>query len=193
MHAEYVDIPYSWNNDFEDDDKIHVLVMGDSYGRDFANILNESSISDSIEISYKFGSDTSLIKDRIAQADFVFYGSSSWTIPKSLSDGIDDEKLYIVGNKEFGKSNGIIYKNKNKDWYFDQAALLSDEFLLQNNALRGIYADHYIDMIQPLLVQYNQIRVFTDDGYFISQDCRHLTKHGAQYYAKLLNFDFINK
>lgn len=38
------------------------------------------------------------------------------------------------------------------------------------------------------------VRVFTDDGMFISQDCRHLTKAGTQYYAKLIDWNrFINK
>ena len=27
MHAQYVDVPYSWDKDFEDESKIHVLVM----------------------------------------------------------------------------------------------------------------------------------------------------------------------
>lgn len=47
MYAEYVDTPNSADTDFEDEDKIHILVMGISFGRDFANIHKESSISNS--------------------------------------------------------------------------------------------------------------------------------------------------
>ena len=35
------------------------------------------------------------------------------------------------------------------------------------------------------------IRVFTPNNKFISQDCRHLTKHGAIYYASIIDFDKI--
>ena len=37
--------------------------------------------------------------------------------------------------------------------------------------------------------QDGKVRVFSDDGRFISQDCRHLTKAGAQYYAKLMDWN----
>lgn len=37
--------------------------------------------------------------------------------------------------------------------------------------------------------QDGRMPVFSDDGRFISQDCRHLTKAGAQYYAKLMDWN----
>lgn len=61
---------------------------------------------------------------------------------------------------------------------------------MNNNILKGIYGDHYIDMLSPLL-DGNEIRVFTDKNYYISQDCRHLTQQGAQYYSKILDLDSI--
>lgn len=188
MHSEYVDIPYSWDNDFTDMDKIHVLVLGDSFGRDFANILNESDYSDKIEISYIYGNNVSSEMDRVEKADFVFYGTSG-SISETLSN-IPKEKLYIVGKKGFGNSNGIIYFNRNKSWYFTQKVTLPDEMIMNNNILKGIYGDHYIDMLSPLL-DGNEIRVFTDNNYYISQDCRHLTQQGAQYYSRILNLDPI--
>lgn len=189
MHAEYVDIPYSWDVDFKNEQKIHILVLGDSFGRDFANILNESQYSDQFEISYIFGSDTSDKKERVLEADFVIYGSSGWNIPKKLDD-IPSEKLYVVGNKSFGNSNGIIYVNRNKEWYFDQRVIMPDDMILHNNALKGIYGDHYVDMISPLLED-EKIQVFSDDNFYISQDCRHLTKQGAQYYSRILDLEFL--
>ena len=190
MHAEYCDIPYAWNKDFEDSNKVHVLVLGNSFARDFANILNESELSQQIEISYLYGADTSAEKDRVAEADYIFYGTDSWNIPRDFPS-IPNNKLYIVGKKSFGKSNGIIYKNRKKDWYFDQRVQIPDDKILINNAIRGIYGEHYIDMMNPLLDESNNIKVFTDDNHFISQDCRHLTKYGAQYYARILDLDFI--
>lgn len=189
MHAEYVDIPYSWDEDFDDDSKIHILVLGDSFGRDFANILNESVYAERIEISYIYGADPSKEADRVSEADFVFYGASGWNIPDTLNS-VPNEKLYVVGNKSFGNSNGIIYINRNHEDYFEQRVVMPDDMILHNNALRGIYGDHYIDMITPLL-DGDELSVFTDDGYYISQDCRHLTKQGAQYYARILDLSFI--
>ena len=191
MHSEYVDRPYFWDKDFNDDAKIHVLVLGDSYGRDFANILKESKYSNDLEISYIYGSDFSQATDRISQADFVFYGAYGWkTIPEGLKN-IPKEKLYVIGNKSFGNSNGIIYANRTKDNYFEQRVELPNDMILNNNAFKGIYGDNYIDMITPLIDENNKIRIFTDDNYYISQDCKHLTKQGAQYYSRILNLSFL--
>ena len=190
MHSEYVDIPYTWDVSFKDNQKIHVLILGDSFGRDFANILNESSYSDQFEISYIYGSDTSDKKDRVSQADYVIYGTNGWDVPKDL-DEIPIEKLYIVGKKYFGNSNGIFYMNRNRKWYFDQRVDMPEDMILHNNAMKGIYGDHYIDMISPLLDDNDKIRVFTDDRFYISQDCRHLTKKGAQYYSRILDLEFL--
>lgn len=192
MHAEYVDVPFSWDVDFSDAQKTHVLILGDSFGRDFANVLNESAYAEQLEISYIYGADTTKEKDRVEQADYIFYGGSTDRLPKALEE-IPGEKLYIVGNKSYGNSNGIIYINRGKDWYYDQRVALDQEMLLQNDARREAFGDHYIDMISPLLDKDGQIRVFTDDGFFISQDCKHLTKQGAQYYARILDLRFLSR
>ena len=49
----------------------------------------------------------------------------------------------------------------------------------------------FIDMMAPVMIDETHVRVFTDDNKFISQDCRHLTQAGAQYYAQILNLDSI--
>jgi len=190
MHAEYVDIPYAWDADFSDDEKIHVLVMGNSFGRDIANILHESEIADRIEISYLYGADVTGEEDRIAEADYVIFGMSSWDVPDALKQ-IPEEKLYIAGSKTFGNSNGIIYANRHQDGYFDQRVDVPEEIILHNSELKAIYGDHYIDMITPLIDEANRIRVFSDDGFYISQDCRHLTQFGAKYYSRILDLSFI--
>ena len=44
--------------------------------------------------------------------------------------------------------------------------------------------------MEPVLIG-DRVRVFTDDGMFISQDCRHLTEAGAKYYAKILELSLF--
>lgn len=189
MHAEYVDIPYSFDKDFESKDKVHILVLGNSFARDFFNILRESDIKDKIEISYIFGDDFSGKENRVEQADFVFYGDNYFGEPDSLLL-IPEDKLYIVGNKRFGLSAGIFYAKRNSKSYYEQKTSLHKSFIDQNTAFKNKYGDHYIDMISPLTVG-NEIKVFTDDNYYISQDGAHLTKRGAMYYSRILDLDFI--
>lgn len=79
MHAEYCDKPYIYNTDFTASNKDKVLVVGNSFGRDWINVLLESQESNDVEISYlPFHSEEDLIgnKDilwgRAKDADIVF-------------------------------------------------------------------------------------------------------------------------
>lgn len=196
MHAEYCDIPYAWDRDFSDSDKIKIAVIGDSFGRDWANILNESSISDKIEISYIFPHSAEYMEKRqarFAEADLVFrtFSSSTADVSGYLPSKVPKEKLYIVGYKNFGSSNGILYSRRGDADYFDQTIKLDAEVLANNRILSEQYGDHYIDMIGAVQNADGSVRVFTDDGHFISQDCRHLTKYGAQYYARIIDLSWI--
>lgn len=196
MHAEYCDIPYSWDKDFEISDKVKVAVIGDSFGRDWANILNESSIADQIEISYIFPrSEEVYIKNenRLLEADVVFraFSSPKADISDDLPNMIPSDKLYIIGYKNYGSSNGIIYSRRNSEDYFEQTITLDDEVLRNNQKLSDTYGEHYINMIGAVQNEDGSVRVFTDDHYFISQDCRHLTQYGAQYYARIIDLSWI--
>lgn len=58
----------------------------------------------------------------------------------------------------------------------------------RNNINRKEYGDNYIDLISLAKVSDGKVRVFSEDGRFISQDCRHLTRAGAQFYAKKIDW-----
>lgn len=199
MHSEYCDRPYKWDKDFAEDDRTNVLVIGNSFGRDFANILAESSLKDIIEISYVYVStDTtyhSLLdyEDRFRAADYVFFVlyQTYDDIPEYLQRLTEPEKLYVVGDKSFGKSNGIFYAARWSDYYFEQTTSIDEMYFEKNRQMKEKYGDHYIDMITPVLSKDGKIRVFTDEQHFISQDCRHLSMFGAQYYAKVLDLSML--
>lgn len=100
--------------------------------------------------------------------------------------------FHIVGNKGYGNSNGIIYAKRFSKDYFAQTVVMTDEDILNNNALKGIYGNRYIDMMGPVLKD-NRISVFTDDNFYISQDCKHLTQKGAQFYSRILDLSMLSQ
>lgn len=51
--------------------------------------------------------------------------------------------------------------------------------------------EHYIDFLKLSSTADGRIRVFTEDGKFISMDCRHLTQEGARWFAKKINWKQI--
>lgn len=44
-------------------------------------------------------------------------------------------------------------------------------------------------MIEVVRQSDGKVRVFSDDGQYISQDCAHLTRARAQYYAKMIDWN----
>lgn len=190
MHAEYCDRPYSWDRDFEDGNKPHILVLGNSFGRDWANVLYEHNPA--LDISYCYYTEENLKKrlSRVEKADFVFYAISDYDgVPDYVLENIPEEKLYIIGNKNYGASNGIIYAKRYSEDYFYQTVELDKVLLEQNKTDSDIFGDHFINLMAPIMKDETNAYVFTDDHKYISQDCRHLTQMGAQFYARTLDID----
>lgn len=93
--------------------------------------------------------------------------------------------------KNFGESNGIIYSHRNEAGYLHQSIELDRTYIERNETEKMKYAGHFIDMIGAVQLEDGTIPVFTPEGKFISQDCTHLTKAGAQYYARILDLSWI--
>lgn len=195
MHAAYCDVPHSWNHDFTDSDKVKVLVIGDSYGRDWANILNESAYSEQMEISYIYNAASNcndLILRRTADADIVFHAIFGKTdVPQFVLDNVPREKLYVIGHKTFGISNGFVYRQRYSDTYFECTQPADQEILAFNREMAEKYGDRFIDILSYAMVDDTHVRVFSDDHRYLSQDCRHLTRGGAQFFAKAIDLSFV--
>ena len=55
MNAEYTDRIYEYDRDFANgDERPNVLLIGNSYTRDLANVFLESAIAEKIEMSYVY-------------------------------------------------------------------------------------------------------------------------------------------
>lgn len=198
MHAEYCDRGYMFDKSFETN-KRHWLVIGNSYGRDFVNIINESAISDSVEVSYIEGrSNMSKNVDRFKEADLIFIsflGLNEDLVneveSQCIASGFNPKNLIVVGEKNFGDSNGQVYIKRNQKDYYNQFVETEDynRYIIFNREYAKIYGKRFLDMMQLVINKDNKVRVFTPDHCFISEDCYHLTRQGAVYYAELIDWN----
>lgn len=198
MHAEYTDRGYQYDRPFVSENKAHWLVIGDSFARDFVNTVLESSVADWVEVSYTEDYLTADNRERLADADRVFIAERflgrrriSAIEAECWANGLTPDKIVVVGEKNFGESNGPIYAKRHRPEYFEQSVEVEGgtDFMERNSRFREIYGDRFLDMISMVSDYSGRVRVFTPDHHFISADCRHLTRSGARYFAGMIDWD----
>lgn len=188
IFEKYTDRIYQYDHEFvPDNPKKKILVIGNSFARDFANILLESPMSDSIQLSYHYAFvDCPLT--RIRQCDRIYFFGWKHEVPDVVWQNLKrDADIWGIGTKNHGTSNGIFYKNRCCQGYFNQRATIRTDFFSANYLSHEEWQDHYIDFLDQMLESDKTVPVFTPDHHFITYDGRHLTPSGIRYYARLLN------
>lgn len=208
MHIAYNDRIYAWDKDFEDSTKLHWLVLGTSYGRDWANILSESGLEEDVEISYIYTTKIPLTEriERLKLADMIFCTITEINVADSISKideevssqinicdslGISSEKIRVVGSKRFGQCIGQVYAKRNNPDYYSATVELDEAYFSHNDLMKAKYGKRFIDMLTPVRMEGNRVRVFSDDNKIISQDTEHLTQGGAKYYSQIFRPLFL--
>jgi len=190
-NTEYIDRIWGMTAPFSSN-KIHVLVAGNSFARDFASILLEYDTANHLEISY-----TPHIScadgDRLKQADYIFSFGPKTDITKVIQDHLSpDCKLYGISTKSFGKNFDIFYAKRKTKGYFSQSIPNHPVCDSINKAWRESWGDTaFIDLMEVAKLPDGRIRIFTPDKMVISFDCRHLTRAGCRFFATRLPLDSI--
>ncbi|MDB5011886.1 MAG: acyltransferase 3 [Daejeonella sp.] len=190
IHIEYNAKIYDLDKPFADDKRIKVLIIGNSFARDFANILLESKSAKQLEISYTPDEETCKdLNQRISSANFILFSDISITQFNHLLKrfNIDIKKVWNIGTKNFGLNNGLFYNMKGSKNYCKQRTFMKQGIAERNNSRRHQWGNKYINLIGLIIDKEGRVPVFTPDCKFISQDCEHLTHAGAVYFAQLID------
>ena len=183
----YTDRIYRYDHDFtEDRTRKKILVIGNSFARDFANILLESPDSGNIQLSYHYGIEDCPVS-RVHDCDRLYFFGWRHQVPDVVWQNLcPGTEVWGVGTKNHGSSNGIYYKNRHKADYFEQRTAIHPDFLAVNRLLREEWQGKYVDLLSLTLQSDSTVLVFTPDHHFITYDGMHLTPAGTRYYATLL-------
>lgn len=166
------------------------MVIGNSFARDWVNVLLESKFKDSLEISYNVNiEDTEEFKNKVKQADRIYFSEldiknlDAFLLKFDISKG----KVWNVGTKNFGKNNGLIYNSPKDSNYCSQRIKMVDGFYEKNEFLKSQWGNNFVDLIGMVIDEKGFMPVFTGGCKFISGDTTHLTEFGAKYFAEILN------
>ena len=190
IFERYTDRIYQYDHEFtEDDNKKKVLIIGNSFARDFANVLLESPMGDSIQLSYHYSfSDCPL--SRIRHCDRIFFFGWKHDVPDAVWQNLrQGAEIWGIGTKNHGTSNGIFYKNRHRADYYSQRASIRQSFYVVNRLLREEWQDRYVDFLSLAAQSDGRVPVFTPSHEFITYDGSHLTPFGARYYADKLKIN----
>lgn len=186
VFERYTDRIYQYDHEFSTDSlKRKVLVIGNSFARDFANILLESPDSDMIQLSYHYSFDDCPLS-RIQACDRIYFFGWKHDVPSEVCQNLKQgSEIWGIGTKNHGTSNGIFYKNRHRSDYFSQSVAIRPDFHSLNRQLRKEWQDHYVDLLSLTVQSDSTIPVFTPDHHFITYDGMHLAPAGTRYYSLL--------
>jgi peptidoglycan/LPS O-acetylase OafA/YrhL len=173
--------------------KVNVLVIGNSFARDFINMGLETGALADKAISYSDADDCAYplppeLQSEARAADFVVLGSGVETrvqdcFLRRIAELSHLTTAYVVvlGTKGFGWNNNAIMLLPPAQRYAFRARPLDSELKYNADAKRVIPASIYVDIFGMISDPQGRVPVFTPDHRFISQDRRHLTQAGAKY------------
>ena len=196
MCISYTSRGFSYDKSFESD-KRHWLVIGNSFGLDFSNLILESEVSDSVELSYLDNHAYAGIQkeDRFRDADKIFISSRDVTEEmirnveiRALASGLTLDDVIVVGEKYYGDAINRIYARRFRSDYFQTCVTLPESFIAWNDHLREVYGTRFIDLVAITSTDGVEVPVFTPDHKFISWDSLHFTRAGAAFIAGKLNW-----
>lgn len=183
----YTDRIYQFDHEFTSKKKgKKVLVIGNSFARDFANVLLESSFVDSIQLSYHYDFEDCPLT-RIRQCDRIYFFGWKHQVPEVVWQSLKPHaEIWGIGTKNHGTSNGIFYKNRHRKDYYVQRTTIKQDFYTVNRLLREEWQTQYVDLLSLTLQPDSTAPVFTPDHHFITYDGMHLTPAGARFYVRLI-------
>jgi peptidoglycan/LPS O-acetylase OafA/YrhL len=179
---------------FTSDNRKKLLVVGNSFARDFVNITLEHFDTTNVEIVYR--SDLSqcvypyrdtISKQLVSSAEIIVFASGDYETECVMQDlryaAEQNKRLYFVGSKDFGFNLNWLRWLDRDEWR-NRYNPLNEHFILADEEMStNIPNPHYISLLKPVLEDSHKVPITDDAGRLLSTDRKHLTRFGAIYFG----------
>jgi peptidoglycan/LPS O-acetylase OafA/YrhL len=191
----YNEKAFSYKSDsFSLDQRKKILIVGNSFARDFVNITTESFNLKNVEIIYRddlghcIGANIGLDQYKFFQvADVIVFAGGAYTrecVENDISFALTNNKnIFYIGTKDFGYNLNWIILLKNQYRYNLYNPISPESFALDMAMSELIPANHYISLLKSTVVA-GGIPITDASGHMLSTDRAHLTKYGAIFFGK---------
>lgn len=198
--VQHVDRIYEFESFSHKNHTAKVLVLGNSYGRDFANMLLDGGKGEAIDLVYReeyYDCDLSKmdvmspdLSKLLIQADVIVLGSGSanQSCLDSALENIEkmNKLIFYLGYKNFGYNlNFLKFRTFiEREDSISQTQRLRSE-IAQNEMLKEIVPNGNFISLMDLVSDGNYVQLLDESGRLISVDRTHLTKPGSEYMGRL--------
>ncbi len=174
-----------------------VLILGNSFARDFFNAALEAGAlmqddviyRDDIGPCFSFSPRPASTDALLHAADIVIFASGQYR-PECLAQdnawlrSASVQRTLYIGPKDFGYKLKVFARTAPADRPRIQVRM-KDKVILSNAFYaERIPAGQFVDLIALLSPDGRTMPAFTEDGNIISQDGKHLTRAGARYFGQ---------
>ena len=170
--------------------KLKVLVIGNSYGRDFVNMTTETFDTRNVDIVYRddFGpcivdpSESAVAKDLYSTAQVIVLASwdpASPCVGSNLAFAHQNGKqLFLIGGKQFGYNLNWIVHLKHQQLPNQYNQLFPETLDTEQRMVATAPAENYISLLAPV-IRGDEIPITDENGLLLSTDRAHITRFGA--------------
>lgn len=195
MHIDYNHRISRYNAaEFSSDDDGRVLIIGNSQARDFANILFEMGVMDTVELIYRSKVDlcnpinqSGAEAQLVAQADIVFYPIVDLTEDCAAyiaSGRAVVDNVVFVGPKHFGYNLNAFIQLPREGRSGYTAQVLPEIVSSHERNATLVPAERYIGLLDYATKDGSSIHIFDAKGDIVSADRVHITRAGAAFFAE---------
>ena len=178
-----------------------ILVVGNSFARDFLNCGVECNAFKGKEIVYVEEESANRFADIVITEELGALLTAADKVVVSFDFGLlhisriklGVEKLQnhtaarvcILGCKNFGWNNNAVMLLPTSERYKYRTKILH-EVIAANEKAKNVFGEKYIDVLSLMDNGDGRVPVFSNDRKFLSQDRQHLTQAGALYVGNLI-------
>lgn len=179
------------------DGRPKIAIVGNSFARDFANVLLEAGVGEQANLAYRSdinicsltqpGGEVGLamlqLADVIVFASGVYPTSCVTALSRLLPEAYSGNKIFFSGPKEFGWNLNPLVKMTPKERAAAKMEIPSKLSEI-NRTQKHQLGEKYIDILGMFSSDGIHVRVCNEDGDFLTTDQRHLSQAGAREIAK---------
>lgn len=196
LNATYNQAPERFKGrTFDNTNSKRLLIVGDSFARDFVNSALENGYFSRSSISYSDALPSCIhdsndiseeLRTLIAQSDYMVFAwrrmnVECWSSDQDLVKRLGAKRLIVIGTKNFGWNMNAVMRLASAERYRYRAKVLTAAMEENARMRETVPADQFVDVLAMITDGDGRVAVFTEDHKMMSPDRKHLTREGARF------------